>query len=452
MEHKHAAQRVAEEASAALAAAKARAVLATELDKKEEADGHQAEKQRIADEASAALAAAHARAEFAAAVAAKAAAAHSALVERVKEEAAAAVAAASAREQLLTALAAKQQGEAAAGGQPQATVDVASGAAAAATTTAADREAEAMRREEEKRQAEERSQAAAEQARQEVIRKQEEEEAKVRAEAKRVAAEKAAAEKAAEEKKRAEAAAEAQRRAEELRAKATQPLPSTDEERAAKVEELKKKGNGAYSAKQFQEAINYYTAAINLDDKNYVLFSNRCAAFVGLDLYEQALADADSCIRIKPDWAKGHGRRAGALFSLERFGEAVQAYKSALKFDPDNPTYLEGVHDSEAKILAMDAAKKKKLEQEEEERELKQQQAENIALKMKEDRKKARTDAAAAMAGTKTKADSSSHELTKSHSYWQNPTTYVLFGGVLAIAGFAFFRFGKEVVATTNKK
>jgi hypothetical protein len=132
------------------------------------------------------------------------------------------------------------------------------------------------------------------------------------------------------------------------------------------------------------------------------------------------------------------------LFSLERYSEAAQTYKLALKYDIDNPTYLEGVHDSEAKILAQEAAKKKKAEQEEEEREMKQQQAELIAQKQKEDRKKARTEAGAAPATKKSEG-----AVTKPYAnLWRNPTTVVLFGGVLAIAGFAFFRFGKDIAGS----
>ncbi|KCV69200.1 hypothetical protein H696_04610, partial [Fonticula alba] len=41
------------------------------------------------------------------------------------------------------------------------------------------------------------------------------------------------------------------------------------------AEDLKNRGNAAFSAGNFTEAIDLFTQAIDLDDKNHVYFSNR---------------------------------------------------------------------------------------------------------------------------------------------------------------------------------
>ena len=49
--------------------------------------------------------------------------------------------------------------------------------------------------------------------------------------------------------------------------------------------------------------------------------SNRCAALLKLQKAGKALTDADTCIRLKPDWEKGHYRKA---MVLEAMGELSQ--------------------------------------------------------------------------------------------------------------------------------
>ena len=50
----------------------------------------------------------------------------------------------------------------------------------------------------------------------------------------------------------------------------------------------------------------------------------------------QALADANRAIELRPDWPKGHARRAAALHGLKKFLEAIRAYDAALALDPSD--------------------------------------------------------------------------------------------------------------------
>lgn len=67
---------------------------------------------------------------------------------------------------------------------------------------------------------------------------------------------------------------------------------------------LKDKGNAALQANKFDEAIKCYTEAIELDNRNHVLFSNRSAAYAKAGKYAQALEDAEKTVQLKPDWGK----------------------------------------------------------------------------------------------------------------------------------------------------
>lgn len=73
-----------------------------------------------------------------------------------------------------------------------------------------------------------------------------------------------------------------------------------------------------------------------------MFYSNRSAALLSLGKGDKALEDADECVKIKPDWAKGHGRRGAALYALQRFDDALQAYDAGLAMDATNKQLVSG--------------------------------------------------------------------------------------------------------------
>ncbi|KAJ3152956.1 Hsp90 cochaperone [Geranomyces michiganensis] len=102
------------------------------------------------------------------------------------------------------------------------------------------------------------------------------------------------------------------------------------------AEDFKTRGNQAFSAGAFEEAIQHFSAAIELDPKNHVLYSNRSASYSSLKNYEAALADATKTVELKPDWPRGYSRKGAALHGLGDLAEAAEAYKAGLAVDPNN--------------------------------------------------------------------------------------------------------------------
>lgn len=92
------------------------------------------------------------------------------------------------------------------------------------------------------------------------------------------------------------------------------------------VNTLKEQGNAALQAGKFDEAIDCYTKAINLDKSNHVLYSNRSAAYHKAGRLDEALADAEETIKINPTWPKGYSRKGAALFALEKLEDAFHCY------------------------------------------------------------------------------------------------------------------------------
>jgi len=131
---------------------------------------------------------------------------------------------------------------------------------------------------------------------------------------------------------------------------------SSDDEasRAAKLAatsaEARRKGNAAFAAGEFAKAVKQFTMAIRMDKTNHVLFSNRSAAHAGLGKYEDALADAERCVRMSPKWGKGYGRKGAALTGLGQGGEAVKAYLAGLAVEPESEALRAGLAEAKAAI------------------------------------------------------------------------------------------------------
>lgn len=112
------------------------------------------------------------------------------------------------------------------------------------------------------------------------------------------------------------------------------------------ADDLKAKGNAAFSAGNYEEAVKFFTQAIEVDPTNHVLYSNRSAAEVSLMHYAKALKDAKKCVELKPDWPKGYSRLGAAYYGLEEWDNAIKAYEDGLHIDPNNQQMQSALSDA----------------------------------------------------------------------------------------------------------
>jgi len=115
---------------------------------------------------------------------------------------------------------------------------------------------------------------------------------------------------------------------------------------------LKALGNKAIAEKNFDEAIKHFTEAIEIEPANHILYSNRSAAYASKKEYESALKDAEKTTEIKPDWAKGWGRKGAAMYGLGDLLGAHDAYEEGLKLDPNNAQNKQGLASVDRAIQA----------------------------------------------------------------------------------------------------
>ncbi|MCJ1281137.1 Hsp90 cochaperone [Xylographa opegraphella] len=106
---------------------------------------------------------------------------------------------------------------------------------------------------------------------------------------------------------------------------------------------LKAEGNKAFAAKNFDEAIEKFTQAIELEPANHVLYSNRSGAYASLKDFDKALEDANKTTELKPDWAKGWGRKGSALHGTGDLVGALDAFEKAIELDSANAQAKSGL-------------------------------------------------------------------------------------------------------------
>jgi len=105
-------------------------------------------------------------------------------------------------------------------------------------------------------------------------------------------------------------------------------------------DELKELGNQAFASKNYDEAIQHYSAAVKVDPGNHILFSNRSASHGGLKKWQLAADDAKECVRLDPSFIKGYYRLATAQIELEEYDAALATIRQGLALDANNSQFM----------------------------------------------------------------------------------------------------------------
>jgi protein unc-45 len=123
-------------------------------------------------------------------------------------------------------------------------------------------------------------------------------------------------------------------------------MPETVEDANA----FKEKGNKAFKNSEWEDAIDFYTKAIKLGEKDKELptfYKNRAAAYLKTEAFERAYEDCTKALLACPNDQKALFRRVQALEALERFEEAYRDARTIWNNDPSFKAiqpFLERLH------------------------------------------------------------------------------------------------------------
>lgn len=135
----------------------------------------------------------------------------------------------------------------------------------------------------------------------------------------------------------------------------TPPEPLS-EEKKKQAEDHKQKGNELMKQELHDEAITYYTKAIDIDPRNAVYYCNRAAAFTSMGNHAKALDDCRLSISIDKKYSKAYSRMGLIYSKMEKFDRAIECYDEALKLDPNNEGYKNNRKIAEEKLRQNSAA------------------------------------------------------------------------------------------------
>eukprot|EP01120_Amphizonella_sp_Union-15-10_P017108 TRINITY_DN9402_c0_g1_i1.p1 TRINITY_DN9402_c0_g1~~TRINITY_DN9402_c0_g1_i1.p1 ORF type:complete len:565 (+),score=142.25 TRINITY_DN9402_c0_g1_i1:49-1743(+) len=114
------------------------------------------------------------------------------------------------------------------------------------------------------------------------------------------------------------------------------PKPELPAEKV-QAEEWKNKGNAAYKAKNFTEALEFYTKAFELDNTNMTYLTNRAAVHFEMQNYERCVEDCLEALEVgkanrAPFENRGRAwyRIGNAKVKQEKYTEAIEAYNKSL--------------------------------------------------------------------------------------------------------------------------
>ncbi|CAH2070602.1 unnamed protein product [Thlaspi arvense] len=90
------------------------------------------------------------------------------------------------------------------------------------------------------------------------------------------------------------------------------------------AETLKCQGNKAMQSQLYLDAVEHYSFAIALSDKNAVFYCNRAAAYTQINRCSEAIKDCLKSIEIDPNYSKAYSRLGLAYYAQGKYVDAIE--------------------------------------------------------------------------------------------------------------------------------
>lgn len=123
---------------------------------------------------------------------------------------------------------------------------------------------------------------------------------------------------------------------------------SQKKERYRLAERKKAEGNEAYRNKEYRDALQHYTHAIELCPDSAAYYSNRSACYMMLGKYRDALNDAQRAVTLDKNFVKGWLRVGKCHIALGDGGAALSVLRQAQELEPSNTALLQEVSSAQA--------------------------------------------------------------------------------------------------------
>ena len=114
--------------------------------------------------------------------------------------------------------------------------------------------------------------------------------------------------------------------------------------------EAKERGNAAFKAGKWADAIREYTDAIARDPSNAAYYQNRATAQAKVMNYGGALEDCERALKLDPKYVKAMNRKGNCQVAMKEYHKAIATFREALALEPSNADSLDGMRLTQGKI------------------------------------------------------------------------------------------------------
>ncbi|MCJ1369373.1 hypothetical protein MMC20_000584 [Loxospora ochrophaea] len=121
-----------------------------------------------------------------------------------------------------------------------------------------------------------------------------------------------------------------------------------------KLDRMKEEGNAAFKAGRYQQAVDVYGQALEVDPfnkgTNSKLLQNRAMASIKLKDYKSAISDSTRALQLDPTYLKARKTKARAFGESGDWQAAVNEYKSIAESNPSEPGIAKEIRTAELEL------------------------------------------------------------------------------------------------------
>ncbi|KAI9698892.1 MAG: hypothetical protein M1820_007313 [Bogoriella megaspora] len=121
-----------------------------------------------------------------------------------------------------------------------------------------------------------------------------------------------------------------------------------------KLDKMKEEGNTQFKSGKFQDAVDTYSQALEVDPTNKgtnsKILQNRAMCLSKLKKYKEAIADCTRALELDPSYTKARKTRAKAMGEDGNWEEAVREYKAVQESNPSEPGIAKDIRNAELEL------------------------------------------------------------------------------------------------------
>jgi DnaJ family protein C protein 7 len=121
-----------------------------------------------------------------------------------------------------------------------------------------------------------------------------------------------------------------------------------------RLDRMKEDGNAAFKSGRYQEAVDLYSKALEIDASNKLtnskILQNRAMSSIKLKDYKSAIADCTKALDLDPSYTKAKRTKAKALGESGKWEDAVRELKALSETNPSEPGIAKEIRNAELEL------------------------------------------------------------------------------------------------------